>query len=217
MLIKQLMSRAALGVAPNLILDDLKAGSAKTGPFGLLRGIAVSGLKHPGGIARALQPAPTPAPPPVQVAPTPGPVQGAVAQVIAERAQLVPDVPPPVVQRQPLPDVPPPVVQQQPLPDVPPPVVRPAPLPGWVAQVIAERAQPVPAQPTGRGIDAINAAVGVAKDKILSDLTGLLTDTTQSAGAKSAALLKAQADSGVIDGMINGLGKVYNKFGQTGQ
>lgn len=66
-------------------------------------------------------------------------------------------------------------------------------------------------------IDATNNAVGVAKDAILTNLTNLLTDTSKSAGEKSAALLKAQADSGVIDGMINVLGKTYNKFGQTGQ
>lgn len=65
-------------------------------------------------------------------------------------------------------------------------------------------------------IDATNNAVGAAKDTILTTLTDLLK-SDQSAGAKSAALLKAQADSGVIDGMINILGKTYNKFGQTGQ
>ncbi len=68
-------------------------------------------------------------------------------------------------------------------------------------------------------IDATNAAIGTAKDAILTDLNNLLTSTDPNvtAGAKSAALLKAQANSGVVDGVINVVSKTYNKFGQTGQ
>ena len=67
-------------------------------------------------------------------------------------------------------------------------------------------------------IDATNAAIGAAKDDVLAKLMDLLkSDSTATAGEKSAGLLAAQANSGVIDGIINVMGKTYNKFGQTGQ
>ncbi len=65
-------------------------------------------------------------------------------------------------------------------------------------------------------IDATNGAIAKAKDDVLARLTELMTSTA-SAGEKSAALLKAQADSGIIDGTMNILSKTYNKFGQIGQ
>lgn len=66
-------------------------------------------------------------------------------------------------------------------------------------------------------IDATNGAIGHAKDVALENLMSILDNPNMTAGAKSAALLEAQAKSGVIDGVMNVLAKTYNKFGQMGQ
>lgn len=66
-------------------------------------------------------------------------------------------------------------------------------------------------------ISATNKSLGDARDKVYQDMSKLLTDTTMEAGAKSAALLDAQATLGITDGVQNIISKGYNRWAQTGQ
>lgn len=66
-------------------------------------------------------------------------------------------------------------------------------------------------------ISATNKSLGDARDKVYQDMSALLTDTTMEAGAKSAALLDAQATLGITDGVQNIISKGYNRWAQTGQ
>lgn len=66
-------------------------------------------------------------------------------------------------------------------------------------------------------IDATNQALGDARDKVYQDMSALLVDTTMEAGAKTAALLDAQATLGITDGVQNIISKGYNRWQQTGQ
>ena len=66
-------------------------------------------------------------------------------------------------------------------------------------------------------IDATNKSLGDARDAVYQDMSKLLTDTTMEAGAKTAALLDAQATLGITDGVQNIISKGYNRWQQTGQ
>ena len=66
-------------------------------------------------------------------------------------------------------------------------------------------------------IDATNGSIGAAKDAVLDELLRIMDSKDMTAGQKSAALLEAQAKSGIVDGVMNVLSKTYNKFGQIGQ
>jgi len=69
------------------------------------------------------------------------------------------------------------------------------------------------------GITETNAALGAARDAVYQDMKDLLTnaDPNTGAGAKSAALLDAQATLGITDGVQNIIAKGYNRWTQTGQ
>ncbi len=67
------------------------------------------------------------------------------------------------------------------------------------------------------GIDTVNSQLGAARDGIFDKMTALLADDTMKPGAKSAALLQAQAALGVTDGVQNIMAKAYNRWSQTGQ
>jgi hypothetical protein len=66
-------------------------------------------------------------------------------------------------------------------------------------------------------ISEINTSLGTARDAVYNNMATLLTDTTMNAGAKSAALLDAQATLGITDGVQNVIAKGYNRWAQTGQ
>jgi len=68
-------------------------------------------------------------------------------------------------------------------------------------------------------VSETNAALGAARDTVYQNMSNLLTnpDTTMGAGAKSAALLDAQATLGITDGVQNVIAKGYNRWAQTGQ
>jgi hypothetical protein len=66
-------------------------------------------------------------------------------------------------------------------------------------------------------ISEINTSLGTARDAVYNSMATLLTDTTMNAGAKSAALLDAQATLGITDGVQNVIAKGYNRWAQTGQ
>lgn len=66
-------------------------------------------------------------------------------------------------------------------------------------------------------IGATNQALGDARDAVYQKMNDLVTDTTMEAGAKTAALLDAQATLGITDGVQNVIAKGYNRWQQTGQ
>lgn len=66
-------------------------------------------------------------------------------------------------------------------------------------------------------VTAINQALGDSRDDAYDDMLALLTDNTMDPGAKSAALLDAQANLGITDGVQNVIAKGYNRWQQTGQ
>jgi hypothetical protein len=66
-------------------------------------------------------------------------------------------------------------------------------------------------------VETINASLGTARDAVYDRMEALLNDKTTDPGAKSAALLQAQADLGITDGIQNVLAKGYNRWAQTGQ
>lgn len=68
-------------------------------------------------------------------------------------------------------------------------------------------------------VDGINSTLGKVRDTAFDAMLELLEkpDTAMSIGAKSAALLKAQAAMGITDGVQNVIAKGYNRWQQTGQ
>lgn len=66
-------------------------------------------------------------------------------------------------------------------------------------------------------IAEVNSSLGAARNDVFSDMKKLLEDPNMEAGAKSAALLDAQAALGITDGVQNVLAKAYNRWQQTGQ
>ena len=66
-------------------------------------------------------------------------------------------------------------------------------------------------------VSEINASLGAARDGVYQEMSKLLTAPNMEAGAKSAALLDAQATLGITDGVQNVIAKGYNRWAQTGQ
>jgi hypothetical protein len=68
----------------------------------------------------------------------------------------------------------------------------------------------------------LNTALGNARDARMNNLTALMTDARPgevplTMGQKTTALLNAQSDLGITDGIQNLVAKVYNRWTQTGQ